>query len=565
MKSGLKDLMKYKLNIRFKISLFIILFTAVLMISLLSFVYISAKNSIIKESTKELVTYFNLVNTGIEKELSNIITELNFLKNQISDHVTYIPQFINTYINKYDEIRIFNINQNTEYHIFPSIVFGGEVKVIIDTLKFDVIPENYLSIQQNKELEFNIEQGKQSINVVLMQSDNFPFLLTTSIPLEYLISSTIKLYRLPESLKAILVDKNGNILYSPINKDINQNIKNCYDLSDQELDNEMKTFQLLNNRLYLYEQIKTPNLKLILYKNILPELTRNKQLIKRMLFFVIFILFFVLIIVGIISKQLTASLNNLTSVAGKISEGNFSSKIHLQRNDEIGALIDAFNKMVDKLDSTFNQLDSSNKQLKDNIEELVKTKEKLSQKEKLALIGETVSKISHDIQNKIGGVSIWIQNLELYENSDETIKIYVQEMKEALSSFMEMLTDFKKFYREPPLSLENVNIQKLISQCINCFKNEIQTKEINLNVSFKTEEINLLIDRRKIDEVVTNIIINAIYYAPKKSNMDIIGEVITDFYNIKIIDDGPGISNDEENKIFQPFYSTKPSGSGGSR
>lgn len=561
MKSGLKNLMKYKFNIRLKISLFIIAFTTVLIISLLSFVYISEKKSILKESTEKLYTYHNLIKLGIEKELFGTISELNILKNQFSDNRLFIPQFISNYIDKYKDIRIFEINQLHEYHIYPTVVFGGEIKIIIDTLKIDSIPNNYYSTQKFKILEFKIEKGEKSIDIVLMPTDSNPFLLKASISLEYLISSTIKLYKLPSSINTILSDKNGNILYSPINKDINQNFKNCYGFDKDELYNKIDKIQIVNNTLYLFGQIKAPDLIIILYKNILADLYQNKLLIKRMIYFVLFLLLIVLLIVGIISKQLTSSLDNITSVAGKISEGDFSDKISLHRNDEIGTLIDAFNQMVDKLNSTFTQLDSSNKQLKENIEELVRTREKLSQNEKLALIGETVSKISHDIQNKIGGISIWIQNLELYENSDETIKLYVNEMKDALCSFMEMLTDFKKFYRESALNLEKVNIQKLILRSIGCFKNEIQTKKINLKISLG-HNIFLLIDRIKIDEVISNLIINAIYYAPKNSNMDIIGKEIDNYYNLTIIDDGRGISQDEQDKLFQPFYSTKPNGSG---
>ncbi len=113
------------------------------------------------------------------------------------------------------------------------------------------------------------------------------------------------------------------------------------------------------------------------------------------------------------TNKISKSLNEISKVSTLVGIGNFKNKINIYRNDELGLLIESFNQMVDNLKESYEKLNITNKELESKIAELVKTKNELTKKEKLALIGETISKISHEIQNKISGVSVWVQNLEM--------------------------------------------------------------------------------------------------------------------------------------------------------
>ena len=552
--------MNYKFDIRFKFSLFIISLTVFLLVSLSGFVFVNSRNLIIENSKEELESYSEIIKTGIEKEIFGSVLELRLLNSQFYNDFIFLPQFIKKSTQKYIQVELWNIEKQEKYVIKPSIVYGGDIEVSIDTVVFDILPKFFDTHEPYTIHEYNISKGSRALQISMVPSENTPYYLNAMLALDYLINENVRFLSKNEEINTLLVSDRGTIIFSKNLQDINRNIFSCYSISNEDFYSFEKYIN--NNLLYQPINLIDPGLIILVQKNLSKELKNNREVIKNIALFVGIILIGVLVIVGIIAKRVSNSLNNITNVAQKVSEGDFSGKIKFQRKDELGALIDTFNQMVDKLDFTFHELDSSNFQLKENIDELKRTKNQLSQAEKLALIGETVSKISHEIQNKIGGISIWIQNLELYQNSDETVKLYIGEMKEALNSFLDMLNNFKMFYRQQDLNFKNSNIYNLMMQTLNFYENELKNREVDLDIDFKNKDIELSIDSLKVEEVFTNIFINSLYFAPKNSIIRIDGQAIEEKYIIKIINFGPSIPKESLGKLFQPFYSTKTGGSG---
>jgi len=217
---------------------------------------------------------------------------------------------------------------------------------------------------------------------------------------------------------------------------------------------------------------------------------------------------------------------------------------------------------VDELGLSYSELESVNETLRNKIEELHHTKTALSQKEHLALIGETVSKISHEIQNKISGVSVWVQNLEFAAEDDETIQEYISEIKSALNSFMDMLANFKRFYREPELNLTEFEINNFLESVVQQFNGQAKSNRINLKLLVDKSCGMLIADKEHIEQALSNLILNAIFYAPKSSEISVECALMDSWLKISVTDQGPGIQDSVAEKIYQPFFTTKTSGSG---
>jgi signal transduction histidine kinase len=554
--------MKNRFTLSFKYSLFLILFTFLLLLAISSFVFISGRNLIVKESKQELSSYQILIKEGIEREIKASILELKLLNSQFPTGTENIPQFIKNYTDKYYSIDFWNEQNKKYYRVSPKVVFGGQLQVVIDTFDFEILPEYFKQKDGSQVITDEIEKGERILPLLIRPSVNMPYYLKAALSIDYLINENIKMFNFNPAINIIVFNHAGTILFSKNNKDINLNINQRYPVNINHLAGGTTKQWLEANTLLSYSSLYPPMNNILILKELNEDFHRNRAIIGRIFIFGFIVLLFVLAFVGISARKLTHSLNKITRVSKRVSEGDFSQKINLKRRDEIGILIDSFNKMVDKLNQTFKELDDANLRLKDNIRELKLTKQELSKKEKLALIGETVSKISHEIQNKIGGISIWIQNLELYQKNDRTIKEYTSEMRRTLNSFLKMLNNFKKFYREQQLNLQKVKIHELISKSINFYNSEISSRKIKINLYFEEEDLFIELDKAKFDEVFTNILINSLYYAPKNSNLDIIGKVEDGFFILKVIDDGPGVSEEIKDKVFQPFFSTKSGGSG---
>ena len=163
-------------------------------------------------------------------------------------------------------------------------------------------------------------------------------------------------------------------------------------------------------------------------------------------------------VVGVwaLTSRMAASLHNLAEVADAVAGGDLSRRISVRRNDELGRLIDSFNAMTTRLEASYTELHEVNRQLHAKINELMRARLRLSEKQRMAAVGEALSQVSHEIQNKIGGVGVWVQNLERYSARDDNTSLCIRELKAALASFLDTLVHFKRFYREPTLSLRRV-------------------------------------------------------------------------------------------------------------
>jgi len=293
-----------------------------------------------------------------------------------------------------------------------------------------------------------------------------------------------------------------------------------------------------------------------------PALKALKARMQRTTVVALGIFIFSLVIARLMVGRFSTTLNEITRVATHVAEGDFTQSLAVARSDEIGLLIDGFNAMVDRLGESYAVLHETNAALAKQYEELLATRAELSEKERLALIGETVSKISHEIQNRIGGVSIWVQNLDAAVGEDALIRPYVQEIDDALSRFMDLLSRFKQFYRLPDFTFSTVDLRYLLEQVVHSYGPEVADQGVRLRLDLPPEAVLMNVDAPQLSEAVANLIRNAVYYSPAG------GTVILTLFTgeeqsiIAVSDQGPGIDPDMLPSLFRPFFTTKSSGSG---
>jgi signal transduction histidine kinase len=260
-----------------------------------------------------------------------------------------------------------------------------------------------------------------------------------------------------------------------------------------------------------------------------------------------------------LTGRMAASLRHIAEVADSVAAGDFSRRIDLRRGDELGALIDSFNGMTSRLEASYRELSALNRQLLAKVEELKRTRRRLSEKQRLAAVGEALSKISHEIQNKIGGAGVWVQNLERFGAKDENTRLCIAELKAALNSFLEMLVHFKRFYRAPQLERRRVPAGDLVSGSLIRVAAELEVKLLCVKREI-SEDMPLDVDPGQMTDVIVNILLNAAYFSPDRGTVHIAMRQVGSNVVLSFRDHGPGLP--PKGKIFQPFFTTRESGSG---
>lgn len=115
------------------------------------------------------------------------------------------------------------------------------------------------------------------------------------------------------------------------------------------------------------------------------------------------------------------------------------------------------------------------------------------------------------------------------------------------------LLDFQKMESGAlQLSMKECSINALMSDIFNQFNGSVDLQGLTICLSLPPEEISVMIDSEKVSKILVNLVGNAIKYAKSQVEMRLI--LLGDRVNIIVSDDGPGVPEGQQNKIFQAFY-----------
>ena len=574
--------MKLKIKIKHKVILLFTVFTFLLLSAILIYFYYSNLAYIEEQSKIKSDFYSSLFIETFNKEIFNTQLEIEGLRNQLKNYISKageptkiqidFSKTLNTYLlvypYKFREIIINKAGWNKALKVYPTRLFSGEI----------VISENSIDTTELNELKLNLIKGvsKEAGNIKKILNDDlilyFPPVKDNTLELfciphlNYLIEQSILKINFPATVSLSLVNKDSIIVFSTIIRNTNQHINIVlpsvgFPSKASGFEGIQNSFSI-NDNIIEWRYLNEMNYYILIQDYYGNEINKLNSTALRIFIFAILLLAAVIFITIYFSNRLSHTLEQITGIANTVAEGDFSKKIKLKRNDEIGILIDSFNDMIEKLDLNYKELNHLNKQLENKIQELIQTKTELSQKQRLALVGETISKISHEIQNKISGISIWVQNLEYQSKNDETAKIYLHEIKEALKSFQEKLVNFKKFYRQPQLNKQRIELNPFINNILNKYSLEISAKNLVIKKIYGKDIPLLCGDSEQLEEAFVNLLINALFYSPEKGTIEICTGFSDNVIRFSISDEGPGIKQEDLEKILQPFYTTKSSGSG---
>jgi len=185
----------------------------------------------------------------------------------------------------------------------------------------------------------------------------------------------------------------------------------------------------------------------------------------------------------------------------------------------------------------------------------------LREKENLALIGEVVSSIAHSLSNPLNIISGNADYLLL--DKGETDKEY-EELKTILDEATRITISIRhllNFSRPLRIEKQKNNINGIINDAVKNSKYLIEDKKITFKKNLK-DIPEFYFDHAQIQEVILNIITNAVQAITREGEIKIKTAVENNLAVIEISDNGPGINKENLDKIFKPFFSSKGYGKG---
>lgn len=189
-------------------------------------------------------------------------------------------------------------------------------------------------------------------------------------------------------------------------------------------------------------------------------------------------------------------------------------------------------------------------------------KKQIERADRLAILGEITAGIAHELNtplaNILGFAELLKDNIQgSHKASDDLDKI----ISNAIFS-REIVKKLMYFACEMPQTLQTINIVPCIKNAISLLDATFRKKRVKYIVKIESEELFLKADTIQITQIIFNLVMNAIYFSPDKGLVAIEASSSKKNIVLKISDEGPGISEDVIDKIFQPFFTTKPSTEG---
>lgn len=207
-----------------------------------------------------------------------------------------------------------------------------------------------------------------------------------------------------------------------------------------------------------------------------------------------------------------------------------------------------------------------------DITELTNLRQQLLQSEKLAVMGQLAAGVAHEINNPINGIITYIHlMLKKLDHNDVDPEVWKKNLKLVERETVRigrLVKNLLNFSRKTEPDLRPVSLSKLIEETLPLLEDQFLIKDINVTKTSDDRIPEILADFNQLQQVVINLILNAVQAVEKKGTIKITlsaeGTKGSEcFVNLRISDNGVGIPKEDMNKIFDPFYTTKTSDKGG--
>ena len=251
------------------------------------------------------------------------------------------------------------------------------------------------------------------------------------------------------------------------------------------------------------------------------------------------------LLVMVLVTRALVPLRRLAASAKHVARGDYRQRVEVHSDDEVGSLANEFNAMAAALEER----------------EL-----RLIRSERLAGIGKIAAQITHEVRNPLSSIGL---NAELLEEelgqlaaSAEALKLARAIVKE-VERLGEITEEYLNFARLPRPKLEGEDLNDLVSSLLGFMNGELTARGIQVASALAANLPAVPLDENQMRQALLNLMRNAAEAMATGGQLSVeTGRDAGDWVCVRIRDTGEGIPEENRAKIFDPFFSTKRSGTG---
>ena len=203
-----------------------------------------------------------------------------------------------------------------------------------------------------------------------------------------------------------------------------------------------------------------------------------------------------------------------------------------------------------------------------DISEQKQMREQLVQAEKMTLMGRLAAGIAHEIRNPLSAVALNLQYMVFKTQQQPELCDPLRDALEGTKRIEAVIENTLNLARITPPVLNEQQINDLVPQVLGFIRLSVQQKEVRFATSYADALPSIRIDAKQIQQVILNVVQNAIDASPDKGTVELTtalshaDDAGKSFVELAVRDYGPGLSAEQRKHLFEQFYTTKPGGTG---
>src|SRR5580700_5475507 len=249
------------------------------------------------------------------------------------------------------------------------------------------------------------------------------------------------------------------------------------------------------------------------------------------------------------AARATRPVVELARAAREVTAGNWNTKVQVSGNDEMAELATSFNRMT---------------------AELLTQKERLVQAERVAAWRELARRLAHELKNPLFPLQLTVENLvrarqhtpeqfeEVFRESSRTLLAEIANLKEIIGRFSE-------FSRMPQPKLQRVQVNEVIRGVVQLFQAQLEAPgraKIHCELQLDAYLEPVTVDAELLHRAISNLVLNAMDVMPNGGTLTLRTRSEGDHVVIEVEDTGAGLTAEEREQIFTPYYTSKEHGTG---
>lgn len=232
-----------------------------------------------------------------------------------------------------------------------------------------------------------------------------------------------------------------------------------------------------------------------------------------------------------LATRISRPIGRLAQAASRIAAGHYAERVQNTSDDEVGQLAESFNTMAASLEST--------------------------ERRRLQLVGD----VAHELRTPLATINGYLEGIEdgVIRPRDATWTLLRGETARLSRMVNELQELWRAEARQLPLSLKPVELQTELIAARERFAALVQADDIEIQIVIDPGRLAARADVERLAQIVDNFLSNAIRYAPRGSTVTLSAAKAADGVAILVTDQGPGLTPEQLERVFERFYRADPS------